>query len=76
MSGAIPKERFVGGLLGLAVGDDTDTLAAMAGALSGAHLGAGAIPARWVARLEGGPRGRDHVLRLAEALHERHAAGA
>src|SRR5262245_54640147 len=32
-------------------GDDTDTLAAMAGALAGAHLGVAAVPARLLGRL-------------------------
>jgi poly(ADP-ribose) glycohydrolase ARH3 len=36
---------------------DTDTLAAMSGALVGAHLGAGAIPTRWIEQLENGPQG-------------------
>lgn len=34
------------------MGGDTDTLAAMAGALSGARLGAAAIPKPWLERLE------------------------
>jgi ADP-ribosyl-[dinitrogen reductase] hydrolase len=33
-------------------GDDSDTCGAVAGALLGAHLGAGALPERWVGRLE------------------------
>jgi poly(ADP-ribose) glycohydrolase ARH3 len=36
-------------------GDDTDTLAAMAGALSGAYLGEAGVPARWIEALERGP---------------------
>ena len=34
-------------------GGDTDTIAALVGALAGAHLGASAIPTRWVEGLEG-----------------------
>ena len=58
----------------ISLGDDTDTLAAMAGGLSGAHLGAGAIPARWLDRLENGPRGRDYISRLGERLHTQYSA--
>jgi poly(ADP-ribose) glycohydrolase ARH3 len=56
----------------IALGDDTDTLAAMAGALSGAHLGIGAIPERWLERLEAGPKGAAHLRELAEELYDRH----
>jgi poly(ADP-ribose) glycohydrolase ARH3 len=62
----------------IALGDDTDTLAAMAGALCGAHLGAAAIPARWVEHLERGPEGTDYLRVLADGLwqlHLRLAAG-
>jgi poly(ADP-ribose) glycohydrolase ARH3 len=55
----------------LGLGDDTDTLAAMAGALAGAHLGIGAIPARLLDRLEDGAKGRSHIMALAKRLHER-----
>ena len=56
-------------------GGDTDTVAAMAGAIAGARDGAEAIPARWLDGLEDGPRGRGHVEELAAAL-ARAAAGA
>jgi ADP-ribosyl-[dinitrogen reductase] hydrolase len=36
----------------VALGEDTDTTAAVAGALAGAHFGAGAIPNRWLELLE------------------------
>jgi poly(ADP-ribose) glycohydrolase ARH3 len=49
-------------------GGDTDTIAAMAGAIAGARDGAAAIPARWLDALEGGEKGRSHVERLAERL--------
>ena len=39
------------------LGGDTDTLAAMAGALSGAYLGAGRLPSRLVNLLESSPKG-------------------
>jgi poly(ADP-ribose) glycohydrolase ARH3 len=57
----------------VACGGDTDTIAAMAGAVSGAQLGADAIPARWLDALEDGHRGRRHVEELAERLHTRGA---
>ena len=47
---------------------DTDTKASMLGGVLGTHLGVEAIPTRWVAGLENGPNGRDHLLRLADAL--------
>ena len=49
-------------------GGDTDTVAAMSGAIAGARDGAEAIPARWLHALEAGPRGRGHVEELAAAL--------
>ena len=59
----------------IALGDDTDTLAAMAGALAGAHLGLAGVPARWVDRLEAGPQGGDYLRGLAARLHGRYASG-
>ena len=56
-------------------GGDTDTVAAMAGAIAGARFGAGSIPARWHAVLENGERGRDHVERLGVELAKAAAAG-
>ncbi len=56
-------------------GGDTDTVAAMAGAIAGARLGAGAIPQRWLDALEDGPKGRGHVERLAAQLVQRMSAG-
>ena len=50
----------------VALGDDTDTLAAMAGALCGALGGLAAVP--YVDKLEDGPRGRTHIRELAEKL--------
>jgi ADP-ribosyl-[dinitrogen reductase] hydrolase len=66
----------------VASGGDTDTTAAIAGALVGAALGRDAIPARWIRPVlacrpvveAGAPRPRpmacwpDDVLELAEAL--------
>jgi poly(ADP-ribose) glycohydrolase ARH3 len=56
----------------IALGDDTDTLAAMAGTLSGAHLGVAAIPTRWLERLEVEPKGAAYMQMLATGLHQRY----
>lgn len=58
------------------LGDDTDTLAAMAGALSGAHLGVGAIPSHLLGKLEEGRKGRSYVAELAARLYRRWGSGA
>ncbi len=50
------------------LGGDTDTLAAMAGALSGAYVGAGRLPARLVGLLESSPKGRTYLQQLAGRL--------
>lgn len=59
-------EETIGNLILL--GGDTDTLAAMAGALSGAYLGAGRLPSRLVGLLESSPRGRGYLEQLSEQL--------
>jgi poly(ADP-ribose) glycohydrolase ARH3 len=50
------------------LGGDTDTVAAMTGAIAGARYGARSIPRRWLDALENADRGRDHVARLAIRL--------
>jgi poly(ADP-ribose) glycohydrolase ARH3 len=55
------------------VGDDVDTLAAMAGALSGAHLGLSAVPLHLLKGLEDGPQGRGYITSLADRLSDRFA---
>jgi poly(ADP-ribose) glycohydrolase ARH3 len=50
------------------LGGDTDTMAAMAGALAGAFLGIEGIPQRLVALLESSPKGRGYLLELANGL--------
>ena len=52
------------------LGGDADTLAAMAGALSGAYLGAGRIPGRLVGLLESSPKGREYLRGLAGQLFD------
>lgn len=48
-------------------GGDTDTIACMAGAISGAFFGASAIPARWLAAV----REEGHTVSAIEALADR-----
>ena len=60
----------------VAMGNDTDTLAAMAGALSGARLGAEALPEGLLAKLEDGRKGRTYIRSVAVCLHERATAPA
>jgi poly(ADP-ribose) glycohydrolase ARH3 len=56
----------------IGLGDDTDTVAAMAGSLVGAFAGVGAIPAELLAKFEDGPaKGRTHIAELARQLHSR-----
>ena len=51
----------------ISLGGDTDTIAAMAGAISGARLGEDAVPAAWLRRVEGVEKARDLADRLAAA---------
>ena len=55
----------------VSLGGDTDTLAAMTGAIAGAFHGVQAVPQRWWDALENGPRGRDYVVSLGQRLCER-----
>src|SRR5579883_118387 len=56
----------------IGLGDDTDTVAAMAGALVGAFAGHSAIPSGFIAKLEDGPaKGKTHITELARKLVER-----
>jgi poly(ADP-ribose) glycohydrolase ARH3 len=61
----------VGRVIGL--GDDTDTLAAMTGALCGAFGGIDAVPAGLVEKLEEQGKGGRYIRELAERLYERYA---
>jgi poly(ADP-ribose) glycohydrolase ARH3 len=59
--------------LGIGLGDDTDTVAAMTGALVGAFGGVEAIPPALLEKLEDGPaKGRSHIAALAAKLFERY----
>jgi poly(ADP-ribose) glycohydrolase ARH3 len=57
------------------LGGDTDTIAAMAGAIAGARDGVSSIPDNWLALLEDDDRGRSHVERLAHRLVAARRAG-
>ena len=48
----------------ISLGGDTDTIASMAGAISGAYLGIDAIPAEWQEKLEN----LDYIMNLADRL--------
>jgi poly(ADP-ribose) glycohydrolase ARH3 len=61
-------EQTIGNVIFL--GGDTDTMAAMAGALSGAYLGVDRLPSRLVQLLESSPKGRDYLLALADRLYD------
>jgi ADP-ribosylglycohydrolase len=50
------------------LGGDSDTVAAIAGAISGANLGAGAIPPSWRKRIAEWPRTTQWMTRLADSL--------
>ena len=52
----------------IALGGDTDTTAAMVGAIVGALHGEGEWCAHWASQLENGERGRDFALGLGSAL--------
>lgn len=55
----------------IAMGGDTDTIAAMAGAIAGARLGEDAIPRRWLRRAEGTGRMREIADRFARQVDRR-----
>ncbi|BBM83989.1 ADP-ribosylglycohydrolase family protein [Candidatus Uabimicrobium amorphum] len=50
------------------IGGDTDTVAAMAGSISGAFLGVEAIPQNLLDALENEGKGRDYITELAEKM--------
>ena len=64
----------------IAAGGDADTTAAMAGAISGAHLGLGALPAAWTPHLtDRGQWTRDELVAVTERCYaastRRHSYG-
>ncbi len=52
----------------VSLGGDTDTIAAMTGAIAGAFHGLRAVPPRWWQALESGPQGKEKIVKLAEQL--------
>ncbi len=68
---ASDPDRFVAAVGGaILLGGDTDTIAAMTGALAGARLGEAAIPPPWLDALEEGDAGRSYLLALGTRLAE------
>jgi poly(ADP-ribose) glycohydrolase ARH3 len=53
----------------VSLGGDTDTIAAMTGAISGAYYGEGGIPEEWEKKLEEGKKGRQYIRWLGEELY-------
>ncbi|MEZ6072057.1 MAG: ADP-ribosylglycohydrolase family protein [Pirellulales bacterium] len=58
------------------LGGDTDTIAAMAGAISGAYLGVQAIPNHLLSSLEDREQGKTYIEQLAKNLHEKYVDAA
>jgi poly(ADP-ribose) glycohydrolase ARH3 len=56
------------------IGGDTDTIACMAGAISGAFLGAAAIPGTWRNAIREDAYSAGAIERLADALFERYGS--
>jgi poly(ADP-ribose) glycohydrolase ARH3 len=67
-------EQTVGNAILL--GGDTDTIAAMAGAISGAYLGQQAIPKHLLLKLEDRHQGRNYIEGLAKRLFDAHVVCA
>jgi poly(ADP-ribose) glycohydrolase ARH3 len=72
--GLTPKsyEETIGNVILL--GGDTDTMAAMAGAVSGAYLGRSAIPRHFIDNLEDRRQGRAYLEELSQKLLVAHLA--
>jgi poly(ADP-ribose) glycohydrolase ARH3 len=58
------------------LGGDTDTIAAMAGAISGAYLGVQAIPDHLLHNLEDRKQGKTYIEQLARNLYNKYAEAA
>lgn len=54
----------------ISLGGDTDTIAGMVGAITGAHVGEKGLPLEWLEQLEDGPRGRSFARSLADRLFD------
>ncbi len=53
----------------ISLGGDTDTIASMAGALSGCLVGMNGLPDDWIKRLENEEKGREYIGILADKLY-------
>jgi poly(ADP-ribose) glycohydrolase ARH3 len=53
----------------ISLGGDTDTIGAMAGALSGCLVGANSLPHDWLGRLENKGKGRQYLQDISERLY-------
>jgi len=59
----------------VSMGGDTDTIAAIGGALFGALLGTEWIPTRWWSNIENGEYGRDYAVNLSKKLSKLNLTG-
>jgi len=72
---AVSPESWGGAVArALALGDDVDTVMAMTGAISGAHLGIEGVPAHVLERVENEGKGREYARELAGRLWEKSVA--
>ncbi len=71
-----PNDYMAAVRLGANISGDSDSVASIAGGIMGARLGASAIPAEWLARLENRPYLLDLAERLARKKAEMVAAAA
>jgi poly(ADP-ribose) glycohydrolase ARH3 len=68
---SVSPDSYAGAIArALALGDDTDTLMAMTGALAGAHLGEQVLPEHLLNRLENDVHGRDQIRARANQLYD------
>jgi ADP-ribosylglycohydrolase len=71
------RDRFLGCLLGHAVGDAVGApVEGMPGGICGALNGVGCIPAHLLALLEDGPKGRRYIESIAQRLFDRYQQSA
>jgi hypothetical protein len=71
---AHPGDLRAGVETAVRLGGDTDTVAAIVGALSGATVGAAGVPADWLEGIWEWPRTIAWMTALAERLANRHAS--
>jgi poly(ADP-ribose) glycohydrolase ARH3 len=56
----------------ISLGGDTDTIGAMAGALSGCLIGTEFLPNDWLCKLEDAEKGRQYISNISEELYKIH----